>query len=233
MKIGFLSDAHGNVEAASRGLRVLEQHGVDQIYFLGDAVGYIPGIDVLSFLRTNAIPCLKGNHEVMLQSPAADREDVYQVGLTAAAMSEDLREWVAGWPAYRRLEFANADILLVHGSPRDPTFEYVYPDCDLDQFERPCGTVTVMGHTHRPFIRKASSGALFVNAGSCGLPRDAGDLGSAAILDLTNNEARILRFAIGDASRGAVRRAGRVHDRVTRLFGRPRPEQLEGMIVAE
>lgn len=231
MKIGFLSDAHGNVEAASKGLRILERHGADRVYFLGDAVGYIPGTDVLTFLRTNGLPCLKGNHEVMLLSPPAKGEEVHKIGLTATDMNASMREWVTEWPASRHLELDGADVLLVHGSPRDPTFEYVFPDCDLDQFGRPPGSVTVMGHTHYPFIRTASSGGLFINVGSCGLPRDAGDLGSVAILDVTSGEARILRFAIGEASRAAIIRAGAVHNSVERLFRRPRSEDLEGMIV--
>ena len=41
-KLGFISDAHGNLPGFEAGLRQLEREKVDQVIFLGDAVGYIP-----------------------------------------------------------------------------------------------------------------------------------------------------------------------------------------------
>jgi hypothetical protein len=46
MKIGYISDAHGNVGAFEQGLKVLEAFCCEQIFFLGDAIGYIPSAEL-------------------------------------------------------------------------------------------------------------------------------------------------------------------------------------------
>ena len=56
MRLGILSDAHGNVEAFQRGLELLAEARADMIYFLGDAVGYIPDGRVVSLLRESVYP---------------------------------------------------------------------------------------------------------------------------------------------------------------------------------
>ena len=42
MKIGILSDAHGNPHGLNRCLTALKREGAERLYFLGDAVGYLP-----------------------------------------------------------------------------------------------------------------------------------------------------------------------------------------------
>ena len=51
MRIGLLADGHGNVEAFDRGLHALREAGAERFYFLGDAVGYLPGAGILARLR--------------------------------------------------------------------------------------------------------------------------------------------------------------------------------------
>ncbi|MBM3324854.1 MAG: YfcE family phosphodiesterase, partial [Calditrichaeota bacterium] len=40
MKIGFISDIHGNAEALEAALTSLEKQHLDRLYCLGDIVGY-------------------------------------------------------------------------------------------------------------------------------------------------------------------------------------------------
>src|SRR5690348_6939565 len=65
MKRGFLSDAHGNVEGFEAALSVLDRVGVDELYYLGDAVGYLPGAAVVGSLRRSGARAIMGNHEAM------------------------------------------------------------------------------------------------------------------------------------------------------------------------
>ena len=77
MKLGVLSDAHGHRGAFEVALDVLNQAGAERLFYLGDAVGYIPDPGVVSLLRTRGIPFIKGNHEAMLlaSDAPAERED--------------------------------------------------------------------------------------------------------------------------------------------------------------
>ncbi|RJP75072.1 MAG: metallophosphoesterase, partial [Candidatus Zixiibacteriota bacterium] len=64
MKIGFLSDIHGNLEALTAALRSLERHRTDRIVCLGDVVGYgaNPG-ECLDLVRRQAAIQVLGNHD--------------------------------------------------------------------------------------------------------------------------------------------------------------------------
>ena len=223
MRFGVLSDAHGNVEAFALACRLLRRHGADELLFLGDAVGYLPGGGVVNAIISEGIDAVRGNHEAMLLSGRTpDAEDAYQLAATRAMLSHRAFEEIASWPATRRLELARGPAVLVHGSPSDPTFGYVYPDAELDEFAscaELAGSTVFMGNTHRPFVRRHRS-TTFVNVGSCGLPRDVGGLGAACLYDDSTGEARIVRFDIRAETARALARCGPVHDIVTRTITR-------------
>lgn len=224
--IGLLSDAHGNITAFERGMELLRAKGAEQIYFLGDAIGYVPNISVLERLYADGTPCLLGNHEAMLLSRryAPEREAAYRLGEIAALLPNEILRWVANWPNSRVLPVAGGVALLVHGSPKDPTFDYVYPDTDLAQFadaERNGKTLRAvfMGNTHRPFVRDCG-GVRFVNIGSCGMPRDDGAWGSVCLYDETDNAVRILRYPIDDTTQALRGRYADLHPAVLDAFAR-------------
>ncbi|WP_407649025.1 metallophosphoesterase family protein [Devosia algicola] len=76
MKIGLLSDAHGNPEGLERCLSALHRIAVDKIYFLGDAVGYFSGWrDVLRLLHDNEVDAVLGNHDDMILAGKVDDSD--------------------------------------------------------------------------------------------------------------------------------------------------------------
>ncbi|HYB75483.1 MAG TPA: metallophosphoesterase family protein, partial [Nitrososphaerales archaeon] len=57
----FISDVHSNLEALSA---VLEQVGDEEVYCLGDVVGY--GADpngVIELLKQRRVRCIEGNHD--------------------------------------------------------------------------------------------------------------------------------------------------------------------------
>jgi predicted phosphodiesterase len=232
--IGILSDAHGNLEAFDLTLRVLEDQGVTSVYFLGDAVGYLPGPAVADALVASEIPAVRGNHEAMLLDARLrrDRDDVYRLGETAAAMSDATVEAIRAWPDHRRVEFGFGPALLLHGSPTDSVFGYLYPDTDLSPIAASpalAGVTVFMGNTHRPFVRR-SGRTTFVNVGSCGLPRDVGGLGSACIVDDETGDIRILRFDIRAATSAALRRCGPVHPKTLEVLHREASEHVGELV---
>jgi predicted phosphodiesterase len=212
---GFLSDVHGNVEALLEALKVLRAHGASEIYFLGDCVGYLPGVAALSALVHSDVKCIRGNHEAMLLAGNVDaeREKLYRFDDTRAEMTPAQREAIARWPASRTIPTRSGPLLLVHGSPRDPTFEYVQPDSSLDAFQLERGTTVFMGHTHRAFIRSHGE-VRYVNVGSCAMPRDIAGIGTVAVHDDDRGEVRLLRFDIRPLIEAAIARCEGVHPSV-------------------
>lgn len=204
--IGILSDAHGNHGGFRTAISHLRSLGAKSFYFLGDAVGYIPSLDVVEALQSmgTEVKCILGNHEQMLLqgSAAPEREPIYQHQPLRERLSNHQIDFLKSWPTHRRELIAGTPVLFVHGSPSDHTSGYVYPDTDLDQFN-PSASYVFMGHSHYPFVRSAN-GTTFVNVGSCGLPWDDGRFGGACIYDPATGNVQIVRFDIDEITKAVI-----------------------------
>ena len=108
---------------------------------------------------------------------------------------------------------------MVHGSPNDYTYGRVYPDSDLSIFDCNQYNYIFMGNTHRPFIRNHNN-VNFINVGSCGLPRDHGHYGSAAIFDPNLGKCEIIRFDIQTIITEIEAKYPDIHQSVKNLFKR-------------
>jgi predicted phosphodiesterase len=229
---GFLSDAHGNAAGLERCLRALEHQGAERIYFLGDAVGYFPEENaVLDLLRSRQATCLRGNHEALLlgQLPLPpERDQVYRIADARKRLRPEHREWIEQWPDCLEVELAGQRLLLVHGSPADPLEGYIYPDSDLSSFDGLPFEAVLMGHTHRAFLRKKGA-VTIINAGSCGMPRDAGALASCATYDAATG-AEILRVSL-DAAALRAKWGDRVHPSVAACLERQPAKDIAGRLV--
>lgn len=220
MIIGMLSDAHGNVEGFLAGVAILRSEAAERILYLGDAVGYLPGSAVVDAIVSDAgIDPIAGNHEAMLlDADGGVDDDVFRFSETRRALGRSGVERIASWPDRRTLRTPIGSVLVVHDGPGGKT-DRLRTDADLAALGPLPWAVVCMGHTHRPFVRKLGS-TLFVNVGSCGLPRDDGRLGAVAILDTETGDARIIRFDIRDATRRAIARVGPVHPLVAASMAR-------------
>lgn len=222
MILGFISDAHGNVEAFNKGISLLVAEGAERLFFLGDAIGYVPSCAVLNALDSlgEKIFCIRGNHEAMLLDGRVDlaRDAVYQLGFLRTDLPQSQLKMISSWPLQHREVFDGLSLLLVHGSPEDPTYGYVYPETNLSGFF-PDADWVFMGNTHHPFIRE-HAGISYVNIGSCGMPRDDGRFGSAALLDTKTGTARILRFDIASETRQMLEEFPIIHPSVRDLYSR-------------
>lgn len=219
MIVGMLSDAHGHVEGFQLGVDLLRRLGATRIFFLGDAVGYLPGAGVVAAIVDEGVEPIAGNHEEMLLDETRVVDDeVFRYDETRRALGAGGLAQVASWPSRRVLETAVGRVLLVHDSPSGGR-RYVYPNADLEAFGPLDWRMVCMGHTHRAFIRSTSS-TTFVNVGSCGLPRDDGHLGAVATLDTETGEVAITRFDLRAAHRRALERVGPVHRTVRSTMDR-------------
>lgn len=221
--IGILSDAHGNKHAFDEAIRVLRSQGATRFVYLGDALGYFPNPKMLDHVLSSCGPdgiVLGGNHEAMIanESTPPDREPIYQHAAIRRSLSSSDYELIRRLSSRVEREIPAGRVMFVHGSPVDPLEGYVFADSRL---EPPGDGIThvICGHTHRPFSR-LDGRVTWVNVGSCGLPRDDGALGSAALLDPVSGKARVLRFNIEEATRRTIAEFGAPHDSVLGVLAR-------------
>ena len=165
MRIGMVSDIHCNIV----GLRLaLEAMGpIDALLSAGDNVFQFRwSNDVVALLKETGAYVVQGNHDEIILGPSGVR------ALAIAGVDLDLVAWLRQQPFRRELEFDGKKILLTHGSPWAPYWDYIYPhqpawkraetlDCD----------VVVVGHTHFQMAQRFGK-VLVINPGSCGDPRD-------------------------------------------------------------
>ncbi|HEV7770891.1 MAG TPA: metallophosphoesterase family protein [Solirubrobacterales bacterium] len=210
MRVAVLSDIHSNRQALEAVLAAIDATDVEEIWCLGDVVGYGADPDACTALvRERAAVCLAGNHDLAVLGSI----DISTFSETAAAAAVWTREQ-AGEPTLsylRELEpaGARAGVGLFHASPSNPVWEYVLSleqaDDALDDQEQRIGLI---GHSHvalfftrpersRPGdLHGAQAGAgaqldladgvWLINPGSVGQPRD-GDP-RAAWLELDTDE---------------------------------------------
>lgn len=208
MKLGVVSDIHGNADAFATVMRRLRESS-DRIVFLGDLVGYYPFasecVQLWDLERT--IPVI-GNHDAAflecwergtMPSEQYRRQYGSALGRTLTESPLEVADLIREWPERRSLQLGGTSVLLVHGSPWDPINGRIYPDSGC--WERFLGIqedVVLMGHTHRP-LRKDLKGRILLNPGSIGQPRDRAALASFAILDTVTGESQHYRVGFETA----------------------------------
>jgi predicted phosphodiesterase len=201
MRIAVLSDIHGNLPALEAVLAALKPY--DAIWQLGDVVGYGPQPDeVVARLADEGATGVRGNHDAaaigQLDTDSFNDDARAAVEWTADRIEPQTREWLAALP-----ERAEDDIFtLVHGSPRDPTWEYVFTASiargNLSAFST---DHCLVGHTHIPVVYREKGGRMegiqidagdklklssqrsILNPGSVGQPRDGDPRASGMLLD--------------------------------------------------
>src|SRR5436190_1444161 len=124
MRVAVLSDIHANLTALDAVLAAVPS--VDEVWHLGDVVGYGPNPDeVVARLRDLGAIGVRGNHDAAalggreIESFNVDARKAAE--WTRGAIGDDTRAWLAAQPETVERE----GFLLVHGSPRDPIWEYV------------------------------------------------------------------------------------------------------------
>lgn len=201
VKRALISDIHANYEALRVVLADIQSQGIRQVYCLGDIVGYGPNpCECLDNVIRRCEVTILGNHD---QATLFDPEGFNPVALRAIYWTRERLEQGPGTIAEinKRWDFlgelhrthTDGDFLFVHGSPREPTNEYVFPEDIYNQrkMEALFGRVTkycFQGHTHLPGIftetlkfiapqdcnyeYRLDETKVMINVGSVGQPRD-------------------------------------------------------------
>jgi diadenosine tetraphosphatase ApaH/serine/threonine PP2A family protein phosphatase len=158
MRYAIFTDIHANLEALEAVLAKIDdiqaEQPVDQIWFLGDLVGYGPDPnECIRVLRERTDVIIAGNHDwaavgkIDLEdfSPAARISAEW----TAKELTEEHREFLVNLP--ERLEIG--ECTLVHGSPFGPLWEYLTSEPLAERsFQHFTSRYCLVGHTHVPVI---------------------------------------------------------------------------------
>ncbi len=213
--IAFVSDIHSNTEALGACLSRIDELGCKRIVCLGDIIGYGPEPrQTLATIMARAEFSLLGNHEHGAMFYASDfnpraRAAIDwtrdQLNRRDLPREENMRFWK--YLDGMKQEHREGNMLLVHGSPRDPIREYLVPRDAQDRAKMDeCfalmqdASICFVGHSHVPGIYLQSGGFLsladigdgwrltgkaIVNIGSVGQPRDGDPRSSFATFDGT------------------------------------------------
>ena len=158
MRYAIFTDIHANLEALEAVLAKIDelakQEPVDEIWFLGDLVGYGPDPNTcITKLRERTNVIIAGNHDWAAVGKI-DLEDFSAAARisaewTATQLTEEHKEFLSNRPE----RIVKDECTLVHGSPYGPLWEYLTSEAlaerSFQYFEtRYC----FVGHTHVPII---------------------------------------------------------------------------------
>ncbi|MGI0116276.1 metallophosphoesterase family protein [Zooshikella sp. RANM57] len=188
MKMGIISDIHGNYVALQLVLNTLDTEGVDAIYCLGDIVGYYPQVnECCAALRERQVQCIMGNHDwYMIDGYCARSKSVNEcINYQRSVIDTDHLRWLGSLPIYRTFD----DIHMLHGGWSNPLDEYLKPDATY--FKKLQGRFFFSGHTHKQILCDYDE-YVYCNPGSVGQPRDGDPRAACAIWE--NGEVNLLRI---------------------------------------
>ena len=204
MRAAVISDVHANLAALEAVLAAIDADAVDELWCLGDLVGYnAEPEECIDLVLDRAAVCLAGNHDLVVNGAEDLRVFTHDAGKAARWTRETLPE--ESLERLRQLEPSGAreGVELYHASPRDPVWEYVVDDHSAAQNLELQGTpVALIGHSHVPlmWVRQPGEHAgggyagpgvvtlpgerVLINPGSVGQPRDGDPRAAYLVLDL-------------------------------------------------
>jgi putative phosphoesterase len=194
MKIAVLSDVHANLPALDA---VLADIGApDRIVCCGDVVGYYADPnEVCDRLRSVGAQVIRGNHDAYVTgqlAPDPVRLATYRTEWTRERLTRANLDWLNDLPLELRLEWDSMRAVVRHANPWDEE-TYLFEDSPaIDAVEVPRDEFLILGHTHRPMLKRASGGYI-LNPGSVGQPRDWNPRASYATIDTDSGNVEIRR----------------------------------------
>ena len=182
MRYAIIADVHSNLVAFQAVLQDIESKGgIDEIWCLGDVVGYGPEPHAcIELLCQYKHICVAGNHDWA----AISKLDISDFNPYAAqAILWTRQQLAAGDMNYLQdlpQKIKRGDFTLVHGSPRHPIWEYLEPGWLSTQDSLKHYSVTKIPSAIRLSFE---SERLIINPGGVGQPRDGDPRASYAIYD--------------------------------------------------
>ncbi|HKG37984.1 MAG TPA: metallophosphoesterase family protein [Conexibacter sp.] len=233
MRVAIVSDVHANRHAFEAVLDAIEAADAEELWCLGDLVGYGAEPDAcVELARRHVAVCLAGNHDLAtcgkLPLDQFVRGAELSIGWTRDIIAPDSLAYLSTLEP-QRLDEA---VELYHASPRNPVWEYVLSPLQaelcLDRLDQ---RIACIGHSHMAlsYCRRdgtpasggtcpegtqldLAEGTWLLNPGSVGQPRDGDPRAAWMLLDTTAWTAAFHRTDYDVAGAAAAIRAARLPD---------------------
>jgi diadenosine tetraphosphatase ApaH/serine/threonine PP2A family protein phosphatase len=203
LRVAVISDVHSNLHALEAVLAEVDAAGVDELWCLGDLVGYGPRpTECVALLRERTAVCLAGNHDLVVLGKIALAEFAGEAAAAAAwtrtVLDEEARSFLGGLEARGE----RPGVELFHGSPRDPVWDYVLSaDAGRWTFAATAAPLVLVGHSHVALELSGDASAVrggqaaagtsldlgagrrLLNPGSVGQPRDGDPRAAWLVID--------------------------------------------------
>jgi predicted phosphodiesterase len=239
VRIAVISDIHGNWHALEAVFAAVEQERVDEIWCLGDIVGYGPQPNqCVEATQGRTAISLIGNHDLAalgkVETTDFSPDAAVSAKWTADELSGDSRAYLD--TLQPKGERSGAE--LFHASPRDPVWEYILSESAVrDALSRTSAELVLVGHSHIPIALKLSNGESLagglakggseldlsdgrwlLNPGSVGQPRDGDPRAAYLLLDLDAGNAHFRRIPYDiESTQAEIREQGLPETLATRL----------------
>lgn len=240
MRVLVISDVHANLTALKA---VLEAAGkVHAVWCLGDVVGYGPNPnECVELLQEQpGLTCLLGNHDAAcigeMSVATFNREARMVVEWTQSVLKPETIQFLKERPLVSVMD----EVTLVHGSPRQPIFEYLLDvKAAFENLAYFDNDYCFIGHSHLPLMFTYSPEdthvklrfpvvdepivlhpRTIINPGSVGQPRDRDPRASFAIYDTDARSWELQRVEYDILHTQDMMRAENLPDRhINRLSG--------------
>jgi predicted phosphodiesterase len=168
MRVLIVADIHANLAAFTAVLKH-ERGEYDEIYCLGDLVGYGPRPnECVDLVRERCSLVLGGNHDLaaggIIGCDDFSRHARLSMRWTLSRISGETRAYLASLPARKE----RGDTLFSHGGPENPIWSYILSQGDAEcSFQEVPFKICIFGHTHIPsaFVKAGKSAASPQTAG--------------------------------------------------------------------
>jgi predicted phosphodiesterase len=233
MRVAICSDIHGNRHAFEAVIAAAEESGAEELWCLGDLVGYGADPDAcVALADAHCTICLAGNHDLAVVDVLSLEEFSRGAALAARWTRDVIRPETREFLLSLAPQGSADAVGLYHASPRDPIWEYVLSGLTAELcFDATEFRVSLIGHSHvalsfhRPEGEPASgstrregtqldvtAGEWLINPGSTGQPRDGDPRAAWLELDTSTWTVTWRRADYDIAGAQAAIRAARLPD---------------------
>lgn len=233
MRVAIASDIHGNRHAFEAVIGAAESAGAEELWCLGDLVGYGAEPDeCVALASQHSAVCLAGNHDLAVTGRLPIDDFSRGAALAVRWTQEVMRPEAIAFLESLEPTGAAEGVGLFHASPRDPVWEYVLSalaaELCLDVTRQ---RISMIGHSHvalafhrsegepatgstrRPGeVADLKRGKWLINPGSVGQPRDGDPRAAWLLLDTHAVTAEWRREEYDIAGAQAAIRAARLPD---------------------
>jgi diadenosine tetraphosphatase ApaH/serine/threonine PP2A family protein phosphatase len=213
VRIAVVSDIHANWHAFEAVLADVDEAGVDEVWCLGDLVGYGPQPNpCVEAAHARSAVCLIGNHDLAAIGRVGLDDFSHDAAVSARWTQGELADGPRAYLESLEPTDERPDAQLFHGSPRDPIWEYILDEpavrAALDQTT---SKFVLVGHSHIPIALQLCDGKLagglarggsdlevaegrwLLNPGSVGQPRDGDPRAAWLLIDFDAHRASFRR----------------------------------------